>query len=298
LVYSTILGDSLGYGIAVDASGSACVTGFTRSRDFPTANALQPVYGGGNRDAFVAKLKPDGSALVYSTYLGGTADDIATSIAVDAAGHVYLTGGTSSLDFPTANALQPTLNGPGDAFVAKLTADGSALVYSTYLGGSDSDGGGGIAVDAVGNAYIAGSTSSSDFPTANSLQPQLGRSGATNAFVAKISTVVTAGPATQFQINVPGQVISGTPFDVMITALDANGLTAVGYLGTVTFSTTDPDQGVVLPPDYTFTAADKGVHTFSGGCTLITVGNQTLTATDTTDPTIIGTATVAVSPGP
>ena len=96
----------------------------------------------------------------------------------------------------------------------------------------------------------------------------------------------------------PAQVTSGTPFDVTVTAQGANGLTAVGYLGTVTFSATDTDPGVVLPPDYTFTAADQGVHTFAGGCTLITVGNQTVTATDTTDPTITGTTTVTVNPGP
>jgi hypothetical protein len=188
--------------------------------------------------------------------------------------------------------------------VAELTGDGSALVYSTYLGGTGSDGGIGIAVDAAGNVYVTGGTTSPDFPTVNALQPVYGGSNNVlgpwfgDAFVAKISTVVTPGPATQFQVSAPAQVTSNTPFDVTVTALDANRLTAVGYLGTVTFSSTDTDSGVVLPPDYTFTAGDQGVHTFAGGFNLITVGQQTVTGTDTADPTVIGTATVTVNPGP
>ena len=281
-------------------AGNAYVTGFTSSPDFPTANALQPtppsnLYG----HAFVFKLTADGSALVYSTYLGGSGFESGNGIAVDAVGNAYVTGQTSSPDFPTVNPLQPTLPSveSESAFVAELTADGWAFVYSTYLGGSVNDFGQGIAVDAAGNAYVTGLTRSSDFPTANALQPAYG-GGKENAFVAKIGTVEVAGPATQFQISALAQVTSGTPFDVTVTALDANGLTAVGYVGTVTLSSTDTDPGVVLPPDYTFTAGDQGVHTFVGGITLITVGNQTITATDTADQTITGTATVMVNPGP
>jgi hypothetical protein len=141
LVYSTFLGgsgDSVlgqgdnGTGIAVDTAGNAYVAGITSSANFPTVNALQPRYGGGNGDAFVAKLTADGSALVYSTYLGGSGIERCNTIAVDGAGNAYVTGETGSPDFPTANALQPTLNSVlNNAFVAKLTADGSALVYST-----------------------------------------------------------------------------------------------------------------------------------------------------------------------
>src|SRR5262249_39301479 len=144
------------------------------------ANALQPNYGG-NTDAFVAKLTADGSALVYSTYLGGGFNDLGGAIAVDAVGNAYVVGSTTSVDFPTANAFQPVLGGNSNpnGFVAKLTADGSALVYSTYLGGSDSLGDGcqDIAVDSAGNAYVTGSTRSRDFPTMNPFQPRLrGRS--------------------------------------------------------------------------------------------------------------------------
>jgi hypothetical protein len=308
LVYSTYLGGSgfdVSNGIAVDAQGNAYVMGYTSSPNFPTANALQPVLNArnGRSNAFVAKLTADGSALAYSTYLGGSGSkygDFGAGIAMDAAGNAYVTGATDSHDFPTVNPWQPNYGGGmhnSDAFVAMLSADGTALAYSSYLGGSGDDYGSGIAVDTAGNAYVTGWTASPDFPTVNALQPVL-RSSNGNAFVAKISAAVTPGPVTQFQISAPAQVTSGTPFDVTITALDANGLTAVGYQGTVTFSTTDIDPGVVLPADYTFTAADQGLHTFAGGCTLITVGNQILTASDTTDATITGTATLTVNPGP
>jgi hypothetical protein len=295
LVYSTTIGGAGAHGIAVDGAGSAYVVGGAGS-GFPTVNALQPAPGGPNGNAFVAKLTADGSALIYSTYLGGSGGDVGAGIAVDAAGNAYVTGSASSTDFPTANPFQSSLHGVQNAFVAKLTADGSALVYSTYLGGSGGEAGSAIAVDTTGNAYVTGLTASSDFPTANPLQP--GLRGMQNAFVAKIGTVVTPGPAVQFQVSAPARVASNTPFDVTVTALDANGLTAIGYLGTTTFRTTDTDPGVILPPDHTFTAADQGVHTFAGGCTLITPGNQTLTATDTTNATITGNATFTVNPGP
>jgi hypothetical protein len=188
LVYSTYLGGGgrdVGSGIAVDGSGNAYVTGSTTSFNFPTANPLQPANGGGP-DAFVAKLNAGGSALVYSTYLGGSGDDGGSGIAVDGAGNAYVTGATTSTNFPTANPLQPTYGGGYfDAFVAKLSASGSALAYSTYLGGSSWDEGNGIAVDGSGNAYVTGTTASTNFPTANPLQPTKG--GGADAFVAKIT---------------------------------------------------------------------------------------------------------------
>src|SRR5438094_3145206 len=167
LVYATYLGSSgwdYGSGIAVDAAGSAYVTGSTSSADFPTANALQAAKAG-FQNAFVTKLNPTGSALVYSTYLGGSGGDGGTGIAVDTAGSAYVTGSTSSIDFPTVNPLQAAYGGGGDAFVSKLDAAGSALLYSTYLGGSGGDGGYSVAVDAAGSAYVTGSTNSTDFPT-------------------------------------------------------------------------------------------------------------------------------------
>jgi len=190
LVYSTYLGGSeedVGMGIAVDGAGNAYVTGTTLSTNFPTANPLQDNFGGGYSDTFVAKLNPAGSALVYSTYLGGSGDDSASGIAVDSAGNAYVTGSTTSSNFPTMNPLQPTYGGGnGDVFVAKINPSGSALVYSTYLGGSGGERGSGIAVDSAGNAHVTGSTTSSNFPTMNPLQPTYG-GGNGDVFVAKIN---------------------------------------------------------------------------------------------------------------
>ena len=190
LAYGTYLGgnDNEGArGVAVDASGNIYVAGFTFSMNFPvTSGALQTAWHGVGRttygdiggDAFVAKYTSAG-ALSYLTYLGGSADDAATAIAVDSSGNAYVTGFSASSNFPTTSgAFQKTFGGAGtggyylafgDAFVAKLNPTGSALVYSTFLGGKDDDEGAGIAVDSAGNAYIAGATLSTNFPTASAV---------------------------------------------------------------------------------------------------------------------------------
>jgi hypothetical protein len=183
LVYSTFLGGSgngghgdEGSGIALDAAGNAYVTGSTYSHDFRTLNPLQATnqsYSSGGFNAFVAEVNATGSALVYSTYLGGSGnvyspylDYVRSGIALDGAHDVYVTGFTSSTDFPTQVPVQGTYGGGGDdALVTELNATGSALVYNTYLGGSGSDYGYGIAVDGAGNAHVAGYTYSQDFPT-------------------------------------------------------------------------------------------------------------------------------------
>jgi len=186
LVYSTYLGGGhldYGFGIAVDSAGCVYITGATWSSDFPTENPYQGTYGGG-RDAFVTKLSADGTALVYSTYLGGSGSDLGWGIAVDSEGCAYVTGVTRSTDFPTENPYQLDNAGGGDAFVTKLSADGTALVYSTYLGGSDWDHGFGIAVDSEGCAYVTGVTRSTDFPTENPYQ--LDNAGGGDAFVTKL----------------------------------------------------------------------------------------------------------------
>jgi hypothetical protein len=196
LLYATYLGgrDAEDVGaIAVDAGGRAYVAGFTLSPDFPTTpGALQPARRG-ELDAFVAKLNPAGTALVYATYLGGTAQDIANGIAVDAAGASYVTGYTYSHDFPTMpGAPQPAFaGGSTDVFVAKLNPAGTALVYSTYLGGTAfEDIASGIAVDAAGGAYVVGDTPSPDFPTTPGAL-QRTQHGARSGFVAKLSPAPT-----------------------------------------------------------------------------------------------------------
>ena len=206
--YSTLLGGSSnldeGFGIAVDGAGFAYVAGHTASTDFPVSDgAIQKRFGGGNEffgDAFVAKLNQAGSALVYSTYLGGGAGDRASAVAVNANGEAFVAGITQSTDFPTANALQgrnagscvDTFSNCSDAFVAKLNQAGTALLYSTYIGGGNrgtspfqaGDSAAGIAVDQADNAYVAGTTSSADFPVSRAVQSRVAGNG--DCFVVKL----------------------------------------------------------------------------------------------------------------
>jgi len=194
LVYSTFLGGQrgdFGEGIAVDVNNQAYITGGTNSTNFPTTpGAFQTIFGGGFLDVFVTKLNSTGSALVYSTYIGGTGNlvngDLGRSIAVDSAGNAYVTGETTSTDFPTSNPFQLFRGGGDDAFILKLNSSGSALLYSTYLGGTRQDRGRGIALDQSGNAYITGITDSLNFHVYNAFQPHHG-SGQFNAFVSKIA---------------------------------------------------------------------------------------------------------------
>jgi MYXO-CTERM domain-containing protein len=187
LAYATYLDAGYGEGIAVDSTGHAFVTGYTTADGFATPGALEPSPPGSS-DAFVAKLDPSGNFLVYATYLGGTDADDGLALAVDAAGHAYVTGYTNSADFPTAGAFRPR-SGARDAFVTELSADGAALIYSTYLGGSLEDDGYGIAVDPSGHAYVAGVTGSGDFPVPGGLYPFTGGySGDVNAFVAEVAS--------------------------------------------------------------------------------------------------------------
>jgi hypothetical protein len=196
LVYSTYLGgfsDDLGNGIALDTSGNAYVIGSTESDNFPVKDALQP-FREGNSDAFVTKFNSTGTApLVYSTYLGGSVDDFGNSIAVDISGNAYVTGRTKSTNFPVANAFQGDLLGPQDSYVAKVNAAGDTLVYSSYLGGSNDDVGNAIAVDGLGNAFVAGTTDSTNFPT-KSVQDTPG--GGKDGFVAKVQEAEVTDSST------------------------------------------------------------------------------------------------------
>jgi hypothetical protein len=169
-------------------------------------------------DAFIAKLNPTGSALVYSTFLGGSKFDEGNNIAVDSTGCAYVVGSTSSGDFPTTNPLQRK-HGKYDAFVAKLNPTGSALVYSTFLGGNKNDNGYGVAIDGAGNAYVTGSTVSIDFPTMNPLQPIFG--GKRDAFVSKLN--IAAGTTTTVSSS-PNPSAYGQ--SVTFTAVVTSGLGA------------------------------------------------------------------------
>jgi hypothetical protein len=194
VVYSTYLGGAgadRAFAIAVNAAGEAHVTGETASAGtspFPTQNAIQATNGGGN-DVFVAKLNAAGNALLYSTYLGGTGSDRARGIALDATGAAYVTGYAASANFPTANALDATHGGADDAFVTKLAANGSALVFSTFLGDTGNEGADAIAFrQATGDAYIAGTTSSPAYPvTAGAFQTTGPATGTQDGFVSRLS---------------------------------------------------------------------------------------------------------------
>jgi len=233
LVYSTYLGGSgfeLGWGIAVDTAGAVYVTGFTRSSDFPTENPYQTDQGGD--DAFVTKLSSSGSSLVYSTYLGGSGDELGNGIAVDASGAAYVTGRTDSPNFPTLNPYQ-TYQGDRDVFVTKLSSSGASLVYSSYLGGNSYDCGYGIAVDASGAGYVTGFTRSADFPTENPYQTY---QGGGDVFVTKLSS---SGSSLVYSTYLGGNDIDGG-YDI---ALDASGAAYVtGHTYSTNFPTENPYQ--------------------------------------------------------
>ncbi len=192
LVYSGFIGgssDDEGHSIAVDGNGYAYVTGVTTSAQatFPEVAGPDLSYNG-RTDAFVAKLKTDGSGLVYAGYIGGDGDEAGHSIAVDASGNAYVTGWTTSTQatFPVLGTLDPTFNGAMDAFVAKINPAGTALVYCGYLGGDDEDEGLGIAVDTTGRAYVTGLTASTEATFPKLIGPGLLFKGAIDAFVARV----------------------------------------------------------------------------------------------------------------
>jgi hypothetical protein len=385
IMYASYLGGSSGgdaaTGIAVDGAGNAYLEGYTFSTDFPTTSgAFQTTKANGDT-AFVAKIDPalsGAASLVYSTYLGGTTSvdsnwngsgfvpnidgignlQLTGGIAVDSAGNAYVTSATTDTNFPTtAGAYQTTSNlhasstyvPASDVFVTKLNATGSALVYSTYLGGGTvqgsgtSSGGVSIAVDASGDAYVTGYTNSTSFPTKNPVQATNANAGAydtigdgMDAFVTELNPAgssilfstylgsstngddygngialdsagnvyvggeaafegltnapgfaarIQLAPSPSFAVaGFPSSTTAGVAHTFTVTALNADGTVNTGYTGTVQFTSSDPKA--VLPADYLFTPADQGVATFT--VTLKTAGSQLITATDTATGSIIG----------
>ena len=240
LDFSTFVGGSRydsANGIAVDSEGNIYLAGQTSSSDFAITDlAFQHNFRGGSADAFVMKLSADGLTTLYSTYLGGEGDDVAYGVGVDGSGDACVTGYTRSTDFPTFNALQPTLSGGPDdydAFVAKLNPQGTGLIYSTYLGGTDADSGRAIAVDAFGTAYIAGITSSRDFPVVNAFQPSFG-GPMSDAFVARLNW----NGSEYFYVTYLGGRLYDAAFGI---ATDADGNAyVVGTTGSPDFPTRQP----------------------------------------------------------
>ena len=189
--YSTYLGgssDDYGYGIAVDSAGNVTVVGETSSADFPvTAGSVQSTHGGG-ADAFITRLNATGGGIIYSSYLGGVQDDSARGVALGTTGVAYVVGTTASPNFPaTSGSAQTTLGGNSDAFVAEVAANGSSLVYATFLGGAGNDFGNGIAIDATGRAYATGQTLSANFPTTTGALQTTRTAGVYAAFVSQVA---------------------------------------------------------------------------------------------------------------
>ena len=282
LDYSTYLGGSsvMNYpgeeatGIAVDGSGNAYVTGRTNSTDFPVVNAIQDTYKGDPFDAFMAKINAAGTALVYSTYLGGNGDDEAIDIAVDGLGSAYVGGATDSTDFPLQNALQGALGGSKDGFVTKINAAGSALVYSTYLGGNgDEESITRIAVDGSGNAYVTGYTDSTDFPTENAYQS--GLLGDADAFVAEINEPDSDGDGVADEFDNCPNVYNSVEGDCavcwsdlrnLITSLEAYYADFQEYPATWQETGFTPSAGIVITYNtnngqtYTIEISSTGGH--------------------------------------
>jgi len=242
LTFSTYLGgsaDDYGLAIAGDSMGNAYVVGSTLSSDFPVAaptgfTAFQP-HNAGSQDGFITKVNSNGESLVYSTYLGGTAADVAQGIQLDSSNNAYVTGYTFSTNFPVLNPLQSANGGGADAFVTELNPTGSALVFSTYLGGSGDDRATGIALDKPFNIYIVGETASTNFPTTSPVfQPSL--VGSTDAFVTKINN---AGSQLLYSTYLGGSgVTQGTAIAVAPT-------TGIAYVTGFTQSSQFPAQNAI-----------------------------------------------------
>ncbi len=223
LSYGAYLGGSgadQGFGVAVDASGDSYVLGATTSANFPTTTGAYSTTATGSDDLFVTKLDPTGTSRVWSTYLGGSGDNVGPNvgggIAVDAAGDAYLTGDTASADFPTtANAYSRSLAGAtgygGDAFVTELNASGSGLVYSTYLGGTGPDYGKGIAVDAAGKIDVTGHTGSADFPLVNAYQSAPPDPLGSEAFVARLDPTASGAASLLYSTYLGTTRYNGAP---------------------------------------------------------------------------------------
>ncbi|MGA2325015.1 MAG: SBBP repeat-containing protein [Bryobacteraceae bacterium] len=293
--YSALLAgndDEVPFGLAVDAQGSAYVAGLTYSTDYPVTGGVYQSANRGNGEVFVSKLNPAGSALSYSTFIGGTSTDIPYGMALDSRGYVSVTGNTSSTDFPTTSgALSTSLSGTSDGFLCQLNDTGSSLAYSSYLGGSGDDEGNAVVLDTSGNAYILGDTSSTNFPFVSGGYQNALR-GASDAFILKIGGLL---PAARTITIVSGNNQTGAVNTNLASALVVEvdeGSTPVAGV-TVTFF---PTNATVTSSSVLTDAAGRAQTTVTLGST---VGTATVSASATgvTTP-VVFTASVTATPSP
>ena len=302
LVYATYLGGSGrdgGVGIAVDTAGNAYVSGATQSPNFPTTLGAFQTSTAGGTDAYVAKVNPFGTGLVYSTYLGGSGLDQALAIAIDSVGNAYVTGSTQSANFPIVpGAFQTTNAGGFDAFVTKLNPFGTGLVYSTYLGGSGDDHGVGIAVDALPNpnAYVTGLTLSTNFPTTPGAFDTT-FNGLTDAFVAKIIDIVLPPPPTEGKVTGGGSInVAGGDgtFGFVVQRKETGG-PVKGDLQYVNHASGDEVHSVAFDS----LVITGNMATFGGTCTINKVTPCTFRSdvTDNGEPGTTDSFVISVTPG-
>ncbi len=272
LVLCTFIGGSgedLASSVAADSLGNIYVAGHTKSNDFPTLNAMQPTFGGGEQtgDGFVAKLNAEGTGFIYATYIGGRGADRVEGMAVDVYGNAYLTGATAGAGFPTRDAWQTYFGGgASDAFATKLDPQGR-LLYSTYLGGSSEDSGYDIAVNELIHAYIAGSTFSSDFPVANSLQTSSAAPENSDATVVELDPT---GGQLLFATYFGG---SGYDRAVALAVDGSNNIYVAGITSSPIFpeSVEFPSQGAFQP---NYAGIGEGDHPSQGGDAFLWVINR------------------------
>jgi len=313
-VYSTYLGgmyDDSVIGLVIDGAGDAYLTGYTASPNFPVPNAVQSTLGG-NYDAFATELNPTGTGILFSTYLGGSGYDQAQGIVLGSGGNIFVTGYTASTNFPTSNAVQSVCgcnSSTYDAFVTGLNWNGTALtfLYSTYLGGSSTDAGYGIAVDSSQNVYVTGYTKSTDFPTTNNAYQTVYGGGSNDAFVTKLPLPV--GPGATLSTNtVPfGNQPVNTPSSKMSVNLTSSGTTSLvitsiassGDFALTTTGTSCTYTGETLPVsssctiDIIFTPSTGGART--GTLTITDNSEGVVGSTQTVDLTGTGTGGGVVS---
>ncbi|MFH1038883.1 MAG: SBBP repeat-containing protein [PVC group bacterium] len=243
LEYSTYLGGSdidgtTNIGLVLDSLGRVYAAGYTQSVNFPTGNSYQAVFGGGAWDGFCTCLSSSGSALIYSTYLGGSSSDQGTAVAIDSLGRSFLTGYTQSKNFPTGNAYQAAYHQGGsenDVFVTCLSSSGSSLCYSTYLGGDDEDRSQAIAVSAAGRAFLSGYTASTNFPVKSPYQSTY-NGGLYDAFAVILSS---SGSTVYFSTYLGG---SGTDRARSVALNSAGSLFLAGATNSANFPTVNPYQ--------------------------------------------------------